>query len=117
MFIERLNKEQLCDFFRLEGYCIDEKDISFFIDGGIFNKNDEYLCVSINDDKKDVSLHYRFYDFEDSTISNEQRWRNYLYTIFGEEYKDAYKEYLLNQMTKKFCSLETIALEDEMELQ
>ena len=117
MFIERLNKEQLCDFFRLEGFLIDEKDVSFFIDGGIFDKKREYLYVSINEDIQDICLHYRFYDFEGSTISKEQRWRNYLYTIFGEEYKDTYKEYLLNQIKEKLDSLETIALEDEMELQ
>ena len=94
MFIERLTKEHLCEFFH-------KARISFYMSksyGG-----EEYLYVSY--DTESMTVNNRMYDFEGSTVSSENKWREFLYSIFGQEYKDAYKAYLLSEMEEKLSYL------------
>lgn len=96
MFVERLTKSQLCNFFNKENFC-------FFLDKSI-SEEDYHLYVSI--DGESMSLNYRLYDFEGSKIPSETKWRRFLFETFGNEYKEAYKEYLQKQMESKLNDLE-----------
>lgn len=94
MFVEKLTKEQLCDFFKT-------KHLSHFMSSSVYGE--DYLYVSVDGDS--MSVNYRLYDFEGSTVENESKWRNFLYSIFGEEYKAAYTEYLQEMMKEKLLGL------------
>lgn len=94
MFISRLTQKQIDEFFG--------KPTSFFI-----NKKplagDVYLYVSF--DTGSMMLNNRMYDFEGSTNGNEEAWRRYLYSIFGDEYYQAYAAYLDAQKADKLEAL------------
>ena len=104
MFVEKLTNEQLCNFF-------DKKYVSFHID--TYSKT-PYLYVSYNNES--MVINNRMYDFEGSTVSNETEWRNYLYSIFGEEYKNSYAEYLQKSIDEKLSNLKKLPkFEDNLE--
>lgn len=96
MFIEKLTKEQLCQFFN-------KKHLTHFMSKDTYNEV-PYLYVSISGES--MSLNYRLYNFEGSTIPNEGEWRKFLFEIFGNEYKEEYKKYLQKQMDTKLACLD-----------
>lgn len=93
MFIEQLTKKQLDDFF---GRSTSHHIVKLI--GG-----ETYLYVSY--ETGSMVVNHRLYDFEGSTIDKEEKWRQYLYTIFGDIYYDAYKSYLETQMSEKLNAL------------
>lgn len=102
MFIEQLTIEQLCEFFKpkcgsLHSHmCVESRT------------KKEHLYVSIDNNN------YRLYDFEGSTVSKENEWRNFLYNIFGEEYKVEYEKYLQAQTTLKLSNLKKKTQKEEL---
>lgn len=112
MFVERLTKEQIIDFFHTEGYVIVNRNVTCFVQNEL-SRSESNLYVCLDGDHFSIPINYRMYDFEGSTIANESKWRNFLYSTFGEEYKDAYRSYLLEQMDKRLNELQ---IEEEREL-
>lgn len=94
MFVDRLTKEQLSEFF-------EKKNLTSFMSRGY--DGEEFLYVSVDGDS--MSVNYRLYDFEGSTVSSETKWRRFLYKLFGEEYKQKYEEYLKEDMSLKLFRL------------
>ena len=95
MFIEKLRKEQLCEFFNTN-------NLAYFISKNMCEE-ENYLYVSI--DWHSLGVNYRLYDFEGSTISNENEWRKFLYKIYGEEYRQEYEKYLQRIIENKLSYL------------
>lgn len=117
MFVERLTKEQIIDFFRTEGYVITNRNVTCFVQNELYHPENKYLYVCLDGDHFSIPINNRMYDFEGSTITNESKWRNFLYSIFEKEYKIAYKEYLQEEMDKKLSSLEKFSeYENEEEI-
>ena len=95
MFIENFTKQQLCGFFKTNY-------LSYFISSSVYDE--DYLYVSV--DGNSMSINYRLYDFEGSTVSSEDKWRKFLYKIFGETYKQEYENYLKSEMEYKLSCLD-----------
>lgn len=66
--------------------------------------DEDYLYVSVDGDS--MSVNYRLYDFEGSTVANETKWRRFLYEIFGETYKQEYEKFLKSEMEDKLSCLD-----------
>lgn len=96
MFIEKLTTEQICDFFKT-------KHLSHFISKSMYEEAN-HLYVSIDGDS--MSINCRLYDFEGSTVENEDKWRNFLYGIFGEVYKQEYEKFLKSEIEYKLSCLD-----------
>lgn len=84
MFVQRLTKEQLCQFFETNSInmhvskCMDE--------------DEEHLYASYC--PRSMNVNMRLYDFEGSTVTSETKWKKFLYGIFGQEYLNAYSQWL-----------------------
>ena len=89
MFVERLSTKQFANFIsKIPGFLnVKETDIKFEVklEGQI------YFTLAQNRSKEFIAT--------DKYIINEHctSWRNYLYSIFGEEYKNWYIKQLKNE--------------------
>lgn len=96
MFIEKITEEQLKGFF-----C--EDMIQSIMSHSFENKigiNESYLYVTHRTDLGHIKTD-RLYDFEGSTVPNENEWKQFLYDIFGEKYLNAYKVWLNTKRNEK----------------
>ena len=97
MFVERLKEENLKFFFG------DVYDLYFFIEKE--SRYDEKHLYCSYETKNEYTVNNRLYDFEGSTVSSETAWRRFMYSLFGEEYKQAYEKYLEEQKEMKLNEL------------
>ncbi|MDF2880220.1 MAG: hypothetical protein K0R54_777 [Clostridiaceae bacterium] len=82
MFIERLKKEDLNEFFYIN---VSSMHISKY-----FDEKEEHLYITIK--FGETVKNEIMYDF--SSTYADVKWRKFLYEKFGEEYKTAYSEFL-----------------------
>lgn len=87
-FVQRLSKQQVEEFFS-SIYPKEKYEYAILMT----DKKGKFIVASvtkIDADFSDISINFRLEDFD--ATSNKESWIKYLYSIFGENYKEAYLE-------------------------
>lgn len=87
-FVQRLSRQQVEEFFS-SIYPKEKYEFSLVMPG----KKGKFIVASVTKmdaDFSDISINFRLEDFD--ATSNKESWIKYLYSIFGEKYKEAYLE-------------------------
>ena len=93
MFVEKLTKEQLIQFFEAD-------DVTFTLNKDLYDK--PYLYVEV--EKYGIIEDLRLHDFTCTELL-ESEWKNFLYGIFKEDYKNAYRKFLEEDVEFKLSLL------------
>ena len=90
MFVERLNKDQVYAFLKqvYPNYSI----------AGLYLTRDKDWSASVCNERSTIDYSWNDYLSDFMASRNENEWIEYLYHIFGEEYKRAYLTSFLEDM-------------------
>ena len=93
MFIQRLTKKQLERFLNKYYPTMNGWTWNFFI---CTRKDNVYYHVKLRNELLNFSRVLTLFDFDANGIS-PKKWRNYLYDVFDEEYKEEYINHCLKE--------------------